>query len=82
MSELLPEVTPFRYGDVCEYIGDNKIFDGIHLIQEVFHLGEERFEYVTTLGAWVPHKDLKLIQESNRKSRNEIFYLEEEEEDA
>lgn len=64
--------TPFRYGDVVKYIGKNSTWEGTHIIDTVAAIGKDVFEYATDHGAWIPHKDFILVEESSGKSREKL----------
>jgi hypothetical protein len=69
---------PFRFGDVCKYVGDDD-WSERHIIESMSPDGPEHWEYSTSQGAWIPHSDLELVAESSAESRAELHRLNQEE---
>lgn len=74
------EAKPFRHGDVCEFKGEDRDWKGRHIIDEIsVNDDPERWEYATSQGAWIPHEELELVEESSVSSRAELHQLKEDE---
>ncbi len=68
-----PWTPPFRTGDVVEYTGKKDYWAGEHIILEVSLKSTNSYNYSTTRGAWIDHKDLKLIEPCSRESLNKLI---------
>ena len=74
-----PFIKPYRTGDVCRYRGKDRFWKGEHIIHEAELRALNRYEYCTTQGAWIPHRDLVLIRECDEASMQQLLSdLEEE----
>ena len=72
------EKRPFRLGDVCKYVGKEDWKSPL-IIGNCDVSSVPVLQYDTSVGAWIPHDDLELIEESSVKSRAELFRINEEE---
>lgn len=69
---------PYRYGDVCKYVGKDTTWEGEHIIEEASHTGNDEYEYSTSQGAWIQHADLILLKQSSVESRKKLHAVVEE----
>lgn len=67
-------VIPFRTGDVAEFVGKNWCWKkgDKHIIKEVCMYSPQEFEYSTNRGAWIKHKDLKLVKGADLESLTQL----------
>jgi len=68
-------VIPFRTGDVVEFVGEDGYWKkrDKHIIKEVWMHSPQEFEYSTNRGAWIEHKDLKLVKEADLESLTQLY---------
>ena len=75
MNKFIP---PFRLGDVVRYIGTGRSWKHgqLHIIMSIqynwdtWYSGE--YKYSTNRGAWIDHKNFKLVEECSATSLKKI----------
>jgi len=73
---------PFRMGDVVEYVGKERHWRGKHHVIEQAQFDGDSFEYSTSRGAWMRHKDFKLVRDADAQSLCELRKSMDDEEDS
>lgn len=68
-------VIPFRTGDVVKFVWESRYWKKgeEHIIKEVVMYSPQHFEYSTTHGAWIEHKDLQLVREADLQSLTQLY---------